>query len=80
MTTAPTTATSFDFADLAERILAGETSTPDEALAVLRSDDADLLDLVAAAGRLRREHFGNTVKVNYLVSLKSGLCPEDCGY
>lgn len=80
MTTAPTTATSFDFADLAERILAGETSTPDEALAVLRSDDAHLLDLVAAASRLRREYFGNTVKVNYLVSLKSGLCPEDCGY
>jgi biotin synthase len=36
--------------------------------------------VVAAAGRLRREHFGNTVKVNYLVNLKSGLCPEDCHY
>jgi biotin synthase len=29
---------------------------------------------------VRREHFGNTVKVNYLVNLKSGLCPEDCHY
>ena len=37
-------------------------------------------DLVAAAARLRREHFGMTVKVNYLVNLKSGLCAEDCGY
>ena len=36
--------------------------------------------LVAAAARLRRKHFGNTVKVNYLVNLKSGLCPEDCHY
>ena len=46
---------------------------------MLRADDG-LLDLVAAAARLRRAHFGNTVKVNYLVNLKSGLCPEDCHY
>ena len=30
--------------------------------------------------RPRRTHFGNTVKVNYLVNLKSGLCPENCNY
>jgi biotin synthase len=47
---------------------------------VLRAHDAEILDVVAAASRLRREHFSNTVKVNYLVNLKSGLCPEDCGY
>ena len=47
---------------------------------MLRAHDDELLDVVAAAGRLRREHFGNTVKVNYLVNLKSGLCPEDCAY
>ncbi|HEX2248288.1 MAG TPA: biotin synthase BioB, partial [Arthrobacter sp.] len=44
------------------------------------SSDDQLLDVVAAAGRLRRAHFANTVKVNYLVNLKSGLCPEDCTY
>src|SRR5690606_33648538 len=33
-----------------------------------------------AASRPRRRHFGRTVKLNYLVNLKSGLCPEDCGY
>lgn len=42
--------------------------------------DEDVLGLVAAAGRLRRAHFGDRVKVNYLVNLKSGLCPEDCSY
>ena len=47
---------------------------------MLRANDDELLDLVAAAGRLRRKHFGATVKVNYLVNLKSGLCPEDCNY
>ncbi|MFN8098370.1 MAG: biotin synthase BioB [Dermatophilaceae bacterium] len=69
-----------DFAALADQQLAGGTLTTDQALSILRSSDADLLDLVAAGGRLRRAHFGNLVKVNYLVNLKSGLCQEDCGY
>jgi biotin synthase len=68
------------FQDLADRQLAGGTLTREEALAVLHATDDQLLDVVAAAGRLRRAHFANTVKVNYLVNLKSGLCPEDCTY
>ncbi len=68
------------FNELADRQLSGGTLTRTEALAVLNSTDDQLLELVAAAGRLRRAHFGNTVKVNYLVNLKSGLCPEDCSY
>ena len=39
-----------------------------------------MIDLVAAGGRLRRAHFDDWVKVNYLINLKSGLCPEDCSY
>lgn len=66
--------------DLVDRILAGEAATEQDALAVLHTPDAEVVDLVAAVSRLRREHFGMTVKVNYLVNLKSGLCPEDCGY
>src|SRR5690242_17411833 len=68
------------FDQLATSILDGKPATADDALAVLRAHDDELLELVAAAGRLRREHFGNTVKVNYLVNLKSGLCPENCNY
>ncbi|EGD40256.1 biotin synthase [Nocardioidaceae bacterium Broad-1] len=70
--------TAFD--QLADRILSGGAATADDALAVLRTSDTELMGVVAAAGRLRREHFGNTVKVNYLVNLKSGLCPENCNY
>ena len=77
-TPAPTTAPTFDL--LADRILAGGAATAEDALAVLRADDTELLHVVAAAGRLRRAHFGNTVKVNYLVNLKSGLCQENCNY
>ena len=68
------------FNDVADRQLSGATLTRHEALAILASSDEQLLDVVAAAARLRRAHFGNTVKVNYLVNLKSGLCPEDCTY
>jgi biotin synthase len=51
-----------------------------EALAVLASGDDELLDVVAAAFRVRRRYFGRRVKLNYLVNVKSGLCPEDCFY
>ncbi|WP_328459933.1 biotin synthase BioB [Streptomyces sp. NBC_00448] len=57
-----------------------EPPTRDEALAVLATSDDELLDVVAAAGRVRRQWFGRRVKLNYLVNLKSGLCPEDCSY
>ncbi|NAZ15622.1 biotin synthase BioB [Glutamicibacter soli] len=69
-----------DADQLATRIAAGHRLTEAEALAVLATPDFATLPLVGAAGTLRRKHFGNTVKVNYLVNLKSGLCPEDCTY
>jgi biotin synthase len=52
----------------------------DEGLAVLRSADDELLDLLAAAYRVRHHWFGNQVHLNYLINAKSGLCGEDCGY
>jgi biotin synthase len=52
----------------------------DELLAVLASSDDDLLDVVAAAGQVRRKFFERRVKLNFLVNMKSGMCPEDCNY
>lgn len=69
-----------DYRKLAERILSGHRCTAEEALNVLRCSDAETFGLVEAASRLRRHYFGNSVKVNYLVNLKSGMCPEDCTY
>ncbi|WP_216693757.1 biotin synthase BioB [Dietzia psychralcaliphila] len=66
--------------ELADRILDGGAIDAREAVAVLDSSDAELMEVVAAASRLRFRHFDNKVKVNYLVNLKSGLCPEDCFY
>jgi len=65
---------------LGQKALAGEPIGRDEARAILESADVDLLDLLAAAWRVRHHHFGNTVQLFYLMNAKSGLCPEDCGY
>lgn len=65
---------------LVEKGLRRELPSREEALAVLATSDDDLLDVVAAAGKVRRQWFGRRVKLNYLVNLKSGLCPEDCSY
>jgi biotin synthase len=65
---------------LADVALGGEAITRDEALAVLRSPDVELLELLAAAYRVRHHFFGDTVKLNYLINAKSGICPEDCAY
>lgn len=73
-------APALDPEELVDRIEAGHRLTAAEAVAVLDAPDAETFRLVAAASRLRERHFGRTVKVNYLVSLKTGLCPEDCTY
>ncbi|MGW9046989.1 biotin synthase BioB [Streptomyces lydicus] len=65
---------------LVDKGLRRELPTREEALAVLATSDDELLDVVAAAGKVRRRWFGRRVKLNYLVNLKSGLCPEDCSY
>jgi biotin synthase len=69
-----------DWFAVAELQLRGDTLSRDDARAILAAPDHEVVDLVAAGGRLRRAHFGDWVKVNYLVNLKSGLCPEDCSY
>lgn len=65
---------------LADSILDGGQITESEALALLATPDADLLELVSAGSRLRRRYFAMTIKLNYLVNLKSGMCPESCAY
>jgi len=65
---------------LADRVLSGGQVSRDEALEILHSSDVELLDLLSAAFRVRRKHFGLQVQLYYLKNAKSGLCPEDCGY
>lgn len=65
---------------LADRALSGELITRDEARAVLQAPDAELLDQLAAAYRVRRHYHGNRVRLHFLLNAQSGLCPEDCNY
>lgn len=69
-----------DWHQLAERALDGQAVTADEALAVLRSTDDDLLPLLHAAYRVRARYFGRDVRIHVLKNAKSGLCPEDCAF
>jgi biotin synthase len=52
----------------------------EEGLDILRADDSELLELLAAAYRVRYRWFGNRVRLNFLINAKSGACGEDCGY
>ena len=65
---------------LAAKSLAGELLDRQTAIAVLQSSDEILLDLLAAAYRVRRHYWGNRVRLHFLLNAQSGLCPEDCNY
>jgi biotin synthase len=65
---------------LADQVLRGDWLDRDDAMSVLESADEELLDLLSAAYRVRREYFGNEVQLYFLMNAKSGLCPEDCAY
>ncbi len=68
------------WSELAARVLDDHRLTADEGLAILRSGDEELLELLAAAYRVRRRWWGDGVKLNFLINAKSGHCSEDCGY
>ena len=69
-----------DFGVLAEKALQDEMLTREEALGVLATPDERLLELLNAAFRVRKRHFGRTVRLQMLMNAKSGACQEDCHY
>jgi biotin synthase len=64
----------------ADKALAGERLTMEEALSVLHAEDDQLLPILQASFRVRQHYYGKKVKLNVLINAKSGHCPEDCGY
>jgi biotin synthase len=69
-----------DWFSLADRALAGDVLSHDDARAVLAAPDEALLEQLAAAYRVRRTYWGNRVRLHFLLNAQSGLCPEDCHY
>ena len=80
MTVTPIAPARVDWQALADQALAGEAISRDQAHAVLAAPDTELLDQLAAAYRVRREYWGNRVRLHFLLNAQSGLCPEDCHY
>ena len=80
VTTTPAERPRMDWNSLADRTLAGHEVTADEALAVLRASDDDLLPLLHASFRLRERHHRRDVRIHVLRNAKSGLCPENCAF
>jgi biotin synthase len=69
-----------NYEELADRVLAGGALTDEDALSILDCPDEDLLLLLHASYKIRKQYFGNKVKLNMIINTKSGLCPENCGY
>lgn len=66
--------------ELAESVIQGHAIDRQQALEILQTPDEEILNLLSGAYRIRREYFGNTVQLYFLMNAKSGLCPEDCHY
>ncbi len=68
------------FVHMADQVLTGSEITDEQALAILECPDDEILLLLHAAYKLRKQFYGNKVKLNMIINTKSGLCPENCGY
>lgn len=69
-----------DWNALADTALAGDLISREAAHGVLAAPDEELLAQLHAAYRVRRHHWGNRVRLHFLLNAQSGLCPEDCHY
>jgi len=69
-----------DWTALGRRARDGGPPSREEALAVLRAPDDELLLILHAAFLPRERHFGRRVRLHLLLNAKSGRCPEDCKF
>ena len=65
---------------LVEASMDGRDPGRDELAWLLQAPDERTLEIVSAVSRVRFAAFGRRVKLNLLLNIKSGLCPEDCHY
>lgn len=63
-----------------DTVLGGGKLDRDEAAVLSRASGADLVDLFAAANRVRERFRGNALDICSIVNAKSGACSEDCAF
>ncbi len=67
--------------ELEDRVLSDGEVTVEEAARLLEEVGREhLVDLMAAADRVRRHFVGDEVHLCSIINAKSGLCTEDCGF
>lgn len=67
--------------DLAERIIAGDRISREEAIALTRIEGQEnILTLCEAADKVRGARCGNKVDLCSIINVKSGNCSENCGF
>ena len=62
---------------IVERALEGTGCSAEEAVELVQHD---LDELMAAASRVREEHFGHTIQLCAIINAKSGKCDMDCAF
>ncbi|HLR72836.1 MAG TPA: biotin synthase BioB [Pseudogracilibacillus sp.] len=70
----------YKWRELADKVIDGYEINKEEALSILQAPDDEILNLMDAAFQIRKHHYGKKVKLNMILSTKTGLCPENCGY
>lgn len=66
--------------NLAATSLRGEALPQEIARTILTSPEVDVLPLLNAAYRVRKQSVGNSVKIHIINNTQNGYCPEDCHY
>ncbi|MBP2279996.1 biotin synthase [Psychrobacter sp. PL15] len=79
--TEPTTSTTHIAADFFATATLPSTSSVHSREQIAQLFDLPLMDLLLQAQTIHRQHFvANEVQISTLLSIKTGNCPEDCGY
>jgi biotin synthase len=66
--------------DCLQTVLSGKDISREEALGLACASGADLVDLFAAANRIREQFRGQRLDICSIVNAKSGACTENCSY
>jgi biotin synthase len=70
----------FTIEDLRDKVIAGVSITPSEALWISGLQDVDIIGLFAAGSSIRQRFRGGIIELCAIVNAKSGACSEDCSY
>ncbi|GAA0433521.1 hypothetical protein GCM10008983_07680 [Lentibacillus halophilus] len=70
----------YKWKELAGKVIYGYEINKEEAIAILQSPNDEVLSLMDGAFQIRKHYYGKKVKLNMMISTKTGLCSENCGY